>query len=473
MVNTVQLVGAAAALASVSNALITGVKPYEQTAIDMFNVLKHQGGQGPWSTHTGYGIERNPPEQCTVDQVQLFVRHGERYPDVRTAGFIGNFTEQFKNLTAKNELYWLNDYEFSALDPANYELESTEGFYNGYSDMFAAGTEFRVRYGHLYKENTTLPIFTSSQQRIVVTALNVARGFFGPDWNKNVEFVVLNETKASGLNSLTNDVTCPAFNGSYNEDYPAKWAEQGLERALLRLRKNLPGVKATGNDIANLMALCMYDLNIKGTSPWCDYFTADDWVAYEYYHDLDYFYYSGPGNPTVPAIGGVVANASVTLLESPASPDNGTALYMSFMHEVNILQVLTGFGIVTPKENLTYTHMPFTNRWKTSQLVPMGARVAIERLSCANATDPSLSEEFVRFVVNDAVIPHDTCTSGPGFSCPLDEFVEISRQRIPDPIAACGINETYPYQKDLTFYWDWQSRLNTTYKNWVVDTSEY
>lgn len=473
MISPSQLLSVGAFLASAANAYSSGMKPYQQTALDMFNVLKHQGGQGPWSPHTGYGINRDPPAECKVDQVQLFARHGERYPDAFTESNINKILNQFKqkNLTAINDLYWYNSYTSPALNPAFVELESFQGPYSGDSNMFDFGGDVRSRYGHLHQDNVTLPIFTASQERIVLTAVNVARGFFGANWAKFSQFVVLNETSKVGLNSLTPVNGCPAFDSDFKEDYQTKWANIGLDRAAKRFQKNMPGANVTGSDIATLMEMCLYDLNVKGSSPWCDYFTADDWVAFDYVHELDYYYYCGNGNPSVPAVGGVVANAAIKILQSPASPSAGNALYLSFMHEVNILMILTALGFVNPARDLDFKQPDFTNRWKTSQLVPMGTRFAIERLSCTNATDPKVSEEFVRLVVNDAVIPHDTCTSGPGFSCPIDEFVNLSNTRIPDPISKCAINSTYTAAKNLTFYWDWKNKTQTEYKNWVIDLS--
>lgn len=474
MIPVAKLASIFACVVSCADALVTGSKPYSREALDMFNLLKHQGGGGPYSAHPGYGINRDVPEQCTVEQVQIFLRHGERFPTVSLGEHNSEFLSQVKakNLTAKNDLHFLNSYESPSLNTEFYELESTKGPYSGYASMFQAGADIRDRYGHLWNENLTLPFFTASQERIVVSAINTARGFIGNNWTELAQFVVLNETAEMGLNSLTPVDGCPAFDSDYRANYSSLYSDIGLETTLKKFKKNLPGVNATATDIANVMALCFYDLNVVGYSPWCEYFTADDWVAYDYIHELDYYYYCGAGNPAVPAVGSVVANASLTILDSPASADNGTALYMSFSHEVNILMLLTAFGFVNPASDLGYTNPVFTNRWKTSLLVPMGTRFAVERLSCANTTDPEVTEKYVRLVINDAVIPHDTCTSGPGFSCPIEEFVEISNSRLQDPISKCGINDTYTAPKELTFYWDWKTNASQ-YVNTVVDINQF
>lgn len=338
--------------------------------------------------------------------------------------------------------------------------------------MFLCGSEIRSRYGHLWNEDSTVPFFTASQERIVITAVNVARGFFGSNWKNHTHLVVLNETAKSGLNSLTPVDGCPAFDGGYKGDYHALYGQIGLNNALKRFQEDLPGINATTEDIGNLMSLCMYDLNAVGSSPLCEYFTADDWKAFEYKRDLDYYYFSGNGNPAVPALGGVVSNATLTLLQSEDSIDDRPSIYFSFSHEANILMYLTAVGLVNPPKDLEWSSVDFTNRWTTSHLVPMGTRVALERLVCKNETDPLVTEKFVRFVINDAVIPHDICTSGPGFSCPLEEYLAIQESRIPSAIEKCNIDDSYTDPKELTFYWDWETNPDK-YKNTVVDLDDF
>lgn len=471
---TVLFQALASALAATSVAAYTydnGAAPYSQRALDNFNILKHQGGHGPYSQHTGFGIDRATPEQCTVDQVQLFIRHGERYPTAGLGKSLTTFLQQIKDkkLVAQNELAFMNTYNSPALNPAFYDQESFKGPYGGYQSMFMAGGEFRQNYGHLYVTNTTLPFFTASQERIVVTSVNVARGFFGPKWKQHSHFVVLNETVASGLNSLTVD-GCVGFDSNNHADYTVKYGQIALAPALKRFQKNLPGINATTEDIANLISLCYYDLSVSGPSPLCDYFTPNDYKAFEYKRDLDYYYFSGNGNPAVPAVGGVVSNATLTILHDNNNSTN--QIYFSFAHETNILMYLATVGLLNPAKDLPFQTADFNNRWTTSQIAPMGMRVALERLSCTNATDPLVTEKYVRFVINDAVVPHDICTSGPGFSCPLDQYVEIQRSRIQDPIAKCKINSTYTAPKELTFYWDWQTTPDK-YRNYVVNLDDF
>lgn len=459
------LVGTLASVASLTEAAgYSSYKAYDQDSIEQFNLLKHQGGNGPYSVYPGWGISPETPEECTIEQAHLYVRHGERYPTVGFSKHMRAIFDQFssKNLTAKNKAYFLNTYKSPAIyDLDKLEQESTEGPYSGYASMNLAGANFRRKYGHLYEENNTLPFFTASQERIVITASNVAKGFLGPNWANYSKFIVLNETEEMGLNSLTPSEGCPNFDGDYNGDYYGKYAAIAFDRSLKKLLADVPGFNITTSDYADLMTLCMHDLNVKGYTPLCEYFSADDWVAYDYFRAIDYYYYSGNGNPTIPALGGLVTDAAIKLLTSPSSPKNGTSLYFNFMHEANILILLTALGVANPSHNLTWEYPDFTSRWNPSELVPMGARFAIEKLSCKNATDPAVKEDFIRMTINDAVFPHDKCTTGPGFSCPMEDFIEITQSRYPSAIDVCGINSTYTQSKNLTFYWDWMDKPET------------
>lgn len=68
----------------------------------------------------------------------------------------------------------------------------------------------------------------------------------------------------------------------------------------------------------------------------------------------------------------------------------------------------------------------------------MGARVTLERMTCSQAaaglnsqldSDADAHQVFVRVNVNDGIVQLPYCNSGPGGSCPLDEFVDFVQRR--------------------------------------------
>lgn len=87
----------------------------------------------------------------------------------------------------------------------------------------------------------------------------------------------------------------------------------------------------------------------------------------------------------------------------------------------------------------------------------MGGRVIFERLSCQSHNSPALdkraqypfrgeefteTKEFIRININDGIVALPTCSSGPGSSCPLEEFLGLVRTRgthIGDFREICGL----------------------------------
>lgn len=58
----------------------------------------------------------------------------------------------------------------------------------------------------------------------------------------------------------------------------------------------------------------------------------------------------------------------------------------------------------------------------SSNITPMRGTVAFERLNCATTNASTTNDLYVRVRLNDAVYPVTTCNSGPGQSCPLQQY---------------------------------------------------
>lgn len=96
------------------------------------------------------------------------------------------------------------------------------------------------------------------------------------------------------------------------------------------------------------------------------------------------------------------------------------------VHDGDIAPFLTALGIFTgDKELLPTTHIAANREWRISPILPMGARVTLERLSCS----PNHEDPYVRININDRITPLPFCRSGPGESCPLNQFVEHVSER--------------------------------------------
>lgn len=381
------------------------------------------------------------------------MRHGERYP---TKGLGTNVIKLLnrikeKKLVAAGDLSFLNNYQSPALNPENFGKETTMGPYNGYASMFRFGGELRKWYGHLWNGVSKLPFFTASPERIVVTAQNVARGFIGDDWEKKSAIVVIPETPAQGLNTLTPDVGCPKFTSTGLEFRSLEYLSKALAGTIKRIEQDVPGLNITPFELHDFMSLCFYELNAIGESPICGYFNENEWKAFENTRDLVYYYYIGPGNPMSLAVSSLIANASLTLF-TENNPSNSTSLYMNFAHEINILEYMNGFGIGLPDTSINWENPDF--HFRISQLVPMGARLHLERLVCTDQ-HKKIPQRYIRFIINGAVYPYPNCSSGPGFSCPFNQYVKIQKNRMLNPAKECGYTTNSTAPSSLTFYWDW------------------
>lgn len=174
------LMAASVAVASYSNrpsyiGRDTFAAPYDQSFQEGYSILKHIGGLGPYSNRMSFGIGRDPPDSCAVDQVIMIRRHGERYPQGSDAGKINAALDKLYSpgkTDWKGDLTFLNWWKYYVDSEGLYGLETETGPYNGLLTTYKHGAEYRVRYGHLWdqKHNKTVPMWTSEFERVVQTA---------------------------------------------------------------------------------------------------------------------------------------------------------------------------------------------------------------------------------------------------------------------------------------------------------------
>ena len=129
-------------------------------------------------------------------------------------------------------------------------------------------------------------------------------------------------------------------------------------------------------------------------------------------------------------------------------------------HDTDITPIVTALGVLTPKEHLPVDHVTYNSKWSISDIVPMAGHLVIERLKCSS-TPISKPGTYVRLILNEAVIPVETCQSGPGYSCPLADFTHTISKGLPDFISACGIDESYPQYQD--FWWNYNTTTDLNF----------
>lgn len=260
---TAALAGTASALANApSNAnRYTFAAPYDQSFIEGYSIVKNIGNLGPYVNHRSWGVGRDPPDECEIDQVVMVRRHGERYPesiDLKNITAVINKLHSFNISHWQNDLQFVNKWKWQVPDRI-YALETESGPYNGLLTSYKHGAEYRTRYDHLYDPlNTDItPVWTADYERVVQTARKFSEGFFGWNYTNSVALNFIPETEEQGANSLT--PKCPAnpdhgvFCNSLTADRPQ------FAVAAERLNKQNPGLKLNATDVYEIM--CTSDLS--------------------------------------------------------------------------------------------------------------------------------------------------------------------------------------------------------------------
>ncbi|KAI6907485.1 phosphoglycerate mutase-like protein [Hortaea werneckii] len=179
-----------------------------------------------------------------------------------------------------------------------------------------------------------------------------------------------------------------------------------------------------------MLQLCSYETDALGYSSFCDLFTQEDFLNYEYYFDLVFYYNNGPGSPVSAAQGkgflrGTFDNSSTYF------PLN-QSIYADATHEVVVLDTLTAFNFTAlfagPPLNYTLGN-EHTNSFVASKIVPFATHFTTQIMTCP-ARNPT---KQIRFLVNDAVIPvhdsHPGCPDDSDGLCPFDTMLSVLQAR--------------------------------------------
>ncbi|KAF8472654.1 multiple inositol polyphosphate phosphatase [Kalaharituber pfeilii] len=419
--------------------------PSDTSTSHKWNLLYHLGGNGPWVQRVDNLVKGgiDVPKGCKVDMVHMMSRHGERYPTQSAGERMITLVNRIKSSQQqkKGSLAFLNNWDyFSHAPQRHFEHLTTTGPYAGSLEIFGTGVKLRTRYQHLWNDTTAYPpptVFWASEcDRVVNTARYFGMGFFGLGYEKSgiAKLEIISEAEDRGGDTLTPGETCKRYNEDpvNGHDLGVKKLEEYrstyLGKISKRLEKENPGFNFTDSEIYSMQEMCGFETTVRGSSKWCDVFTEDEWLKFEYARDVIHYYRTGPGNPYARAMGWLWVNATANLIQK--GPNAGT-VFFSFVHDGDIVPMLASLGLFDDKIDLPVDHIYKNRRWKTSQIVPMGGRIVFERMTCEAISKHKKSQDgiFVRFNVNDGIVALPGCDSGPGNSCPLDQFIAHVAER--------------------------------------------
>ncbi|KAK8079391.1 histidine phosphatase superfamily [Apiospora hydei] len=344
----------------------------------------------------GFGVDEHPlPPGAKISQMHLLHRHGSRYPTLQSS--ISDFAAKVENLTRTGGADWSGRLSF--LKDWKYTLGAEILVARGRQELFDSGVLHYYNYGSLYNTSTKILARTTSQDRMLKSAEYFMAGFFGLEWAQNVTLEPILETW--GLNnSLAGYFGCENalnFRSQGGNNASHEWEHVYLKDATERLRKFTGNYEWTIADSYNAQTLCPYETVAYGFSRWCDLFTYEEWLDFEYSIDLQFQGGSGFMSPTGRAVGiGFVeefhARLQGHLYDLPEGATNvnytldtmeetfplNQDIYFDFSHDTNIYSVITAFGLKQFSDQLPMTHRLEPRNVTVSHITPFAARMVWE-----------------------------------------------------------------------------------------------
>ncbi|GAA6027109.1 hypothetical protein JCM8097_002396 [Rhodosporidiobolus ruineniae] len=406
---------------------------------------------GAYSPYEAKGVYSSPPSGCTINQVNILQRHGQRFP---TANQAGNIKDGLKDLQKAEsyspELAWIADYKCvpsvslcakrtDALPARGFELGTDDLIPNGAAELYDAGRTAFSRYSALY------PPFvrTDTDPRVMDSAGNWTQGYY---LRKRVQFppAPLAIDNSLGQNNTldTEGAGCPLLPDL--GDIKSAWRKTYLADTVDRINALAPGSKLKAKGANNLQLLCIHETNYYGkVSPWCDLFTESDWNGLGYFLDIKSYSEDGLGNPVGASMGVGWVNELLsrltgnrywhqhdqtsvnhTLDNDPATFPLDKSHYTDLTHDSQIASVIAAMGLRNGGANLTEAGPPAGQNWFTTQQTPYAAHLVVERLQCTSGvTRPGT---YVRIILNDKLQMPTFCAGYDATTglCSLSDFTQ-------------------------------------------------
>lgn len=235
------------------------------------------------------------------------------------------------DIPLEGDLAFANDWDFFAPHPSEqFEQLTTTGPYAGSLSAFQAGVTLRGRYLHLLEaalqQDRKISFWAGLSDRVVDSAKYFAASFFGIEWQRIATLHIIPETQQQGADTLTPGRACPNYatderGHAHGVKQLEKFRESYIPAIIERLQKDNPDFPLSVSEVFSMQEMCAFELLVKGQSLWCEVFTEEEMLSFEYARDVLHYYRAGPGNSYGPALGWLWLNATARLLQE--GPDAG------------------------------------------------------------------------------------------------------------------------------------------------------
>lgn len=418
-----------------------------------FKPLLHLPGISPYFDAVGSGLSHAPPVDCEVTAASYLIRHAAIYAnDADYEKYIEPFLKKLgpsrrKHFKTKGPFSFLMKWESPIDDPESQLEEITPA---GKKAAKKVGKHLLSRYPELVA--TTKHIYADKKSRTQDTAEALAAAF-----PQKVKVKVIN-TETS-FHAQIPHKACPAFSKVPGDAELAQFINHYTPGVIERIQRYFP-FDLSENDIVGMQQLCGYESAITGkASKFCPAFTDSEWMSYEYAWDIKYSFMVGHGNPLSPYLGFPWLNVTSALFSKFHAPhhstsngienslDDGQRFFLSFTHREVPPFIATALGLFNSSnsvaEEFTLDNINWSRSWRMAELIPFLGHIGIEKVTCGYGSG---LKEYVRILANSAPRPIPTCQSGPGASCPFDQFTKLVHDGITqyaDFHGVCGNSTKY------------------------------
>ncbi|KAK7529210.1 histidine phosphatase superfamily [Phyllosticta citribraziliensis] len=436
--------------------------------------ISHYWGQYSPYYSTPSEISADVPSQCTVTFAQVLSRHGARDP---TSSKTKTYNETIQKIQQNAESYIGSNITF--LEDLEYTLGADELTPFGQRQLYNSGYKFYQRYQALARSKK-LFVRASDESRVVESGYNFTRGFHDAmladvfshpsqsvtNRTNDYPYPILTISEDADSNNTLSHALCTAFENESDDAITDRgqgpWTDIFLPPIADRINSQLPGANLSLKETSYIMDLCPFFTVASqpttsspngGLSEFCSLFTVDEWRSYDYYQSLGKYYHYGAGDDLGPTQGVGYVNELIARLTHaryvedhtsvnhtlddnqstfPTTDRNEDVLFADFSHDNDMTAIFFALGLYDRTADLNNTQIqeptdPSVAGYSAAWTASFASRLYVEKLVCgsdASGTSDTAdaSDEYVRFIVNDRVIPL-ACADDDG-KCLLSAFLE-------------------------------------------------
>lgn len=412
-------------------------QPDNHNAITMDWMIDHIGTRGNYPNYKFNNdsyLRDNITSEYTIQQMQLIIRHGTRYPVLSGMDAINQTLQKLKNASNNDHLIgWIKSYKNKYLYRRTGQLD-----HNGQKEAYLIGKRLATRHPDFVSGLVDDDIITqefqasaswSSRTSQTAQALSIGlfegQGILGPAKLLSVPVFTLTKNNDS-LIAMHN--ACPKWQ-RYAKKATSVILEPVLERYLRPIASRLSmdlGIDVTTQDVMDIHEACTTEVAMHQTvDTFCRLLTRQDVLQLEYLDDLKHYYKYAHGLPDLnDEMACDLGKNIIDNIEKKLQQQEETVKLLDIKvgHSETVLPLRNLLGLYRDETGLltNSTQEEIDKRaYKLSNFGYLANNIAFQLLS--HKKNQTL---FVRLLENEAPIVAPGCQD---VLCPIDQFLEYMK----------------------------------------------